>query len=221
MVRRRNDPQMGPKLHPTWVENGPQKAPKLLPGAFRAAVGVPGGPCAAQGRFLRDFWSHVGVHVPPQNCPKIGRKSSSNQASLGILILEAPEAPGTSFWSHFGGHFGCFFGPPRWGAGICGNPGFLTTVRHLLLFFQIPWGRKLGKNGSGNSIQQEPGSKSVLGGLGERFWSHLGVILGPKNGPEEGPKTSWIFDCILRGSWGRRVPAIRAPPGYGRTAGRG
>ena len=105
-------------MTPKWVQNciqigrkWPQKAPKLLHGALRAAVGVPGGPWAAQGRFLRDFWSHVGVHLGSQNHPKIGRKSSSNQASLGILILEVPEAPGTSFWSHFGGHFGCCFGP--------------------------------------------------------------------------------------------------------------
>ena len=92
------------------------------------------------------------------------------------------------------------FWPPRRGAGICGKPEFLTTVQHFLLFFQVPGAQKSRKNGSGNSIQRELGSKSALAGSGERFRSHLGVILGSQIGPEKGPKTSWIFDRILRGS---------------------
>ena len=75
------------------------------------AVGVPGGPRAAQGRFLRDFRSYFGVHLDPPNRPKIGRKSSPNQASVLIVVFDVPEASGASFWNHFGGHFGCFFAP--------------------------------------------------------------------------------------------------------------
>ena len=104
-------PPTGPKMASKLVENGSQKAPKWLPGGLRAAVGVPGGPGAAQNRFLIDFRSNFGVHLGSQNRPKIGRKSSVNEASHLILIFGAPEASGVSFWSNFGGHFGCFFAP--------------------------------------------------------------------------------------------------------------
>ena len=60
---------------------------------------------------MRDFRSHVGVHLGTPNRPNIGRKSTPNQASLWILIFDAPEASGASFWSFFGGHVGCFVGP--------------------------------------------------------------------------------------------------------------
>ena len=60
------------------------------------------------------------------------------------------------------------------------------------MFFEVLGGRKSMENGSGNSMQQEVGSKSVLGGSWDRFGSHLRVMLGPKIGPEGGPKTSWF-----------------------------
>ena len=39
-----------PRTAPKWVENGFQKAPKVLPGGLRPAGGVLGGPWGAQGR---------------------------------------------------------------------------------------------------------------------------------------------------------------------------
>ena len=96
-----------------------------------------------------------------------------------------------------------------------------SFLEHLLLFFEVPGGRKSTQNWSGNSNQRKPGSKSVLGGSGGRFWSHSGVILGPKIDPEEGPKTSWIWRWIVRGPQGRSHPAAEAPLGSRRTAGEG
>ena len=121
-IAPRIEPLGDSKMHLQKHQKGAQKAPKSMPGGLWAAVGVPGGPWAAEGGFMRDFRSHFGVHLGPKNRPKIGRKSSSNQASLWILILEAPEAPGTSFWSHFGGHFGCFLRP------LSGEPEFVENL---------------------------------------------------------------------------------------------
>ena len=89
------------------------------------------------------------------------------------------------------------------------------------MIFEVPGGRKSVKNASGNSIQQELGCKSGWGGSQGRFLSHLGVILGPKIGPERGPKTSWILERFLRGSWGGQPRRAGAPLGLRRTAGEG
>ena len=170
----------------TWAPKGFQIAPWSPPGGRWRPWGALGGPRQIVEGFYATFWGPFGSPKSSKNGSKIKLKPS---------IAWDPHfggsgSPRDQFLEPFWGSFWVLFWPPRRGAGICGKPGFLTTVQHFLLFFQVPGGRKSRKNGSGNSIQRELGSKSVLGGSRGRFWSHLGVILGPKIGPEEGPKTT-------------------------------
>ena len=83
-----------------------------------------------------------------------------------------------------------------WGGFVVSKPGRKISEKPCKTIekidFEVLGIRKSLENGSGNSMQQEVGSKSVLGGSWGRFWIHLGVMLGPKIGPEGGPKTSWF-----------------------------
>ena len=174
-------------MTPTWVPNctqmvrkwapkGSKIAPWSPPGGRWRPWGALGGPRQIFEGFLVPCWGPFGLPKSSKNWSKIKLKSS---------IAWDPHfggsgSPRDQFLEPFLGSFWVLFWPPRRGAGICGKPGFLMKVQHLLLFFPVPGGRTSTKNGSGNSIQQEPGSKSVLGGSRERFWSHLGVIWVPK-----------------------------------------
>ena len=89
------------------------------------------------------------------------------------------------------------------------------------MIFEVLGGRKSMENGSGNSIQQELGFKSGLGGSWGRCLSHCGVNLGPKIAPESDPKTSRLLDRIWGGPKGEQLLVTRAPLGLRRAAGAG
>ena len=163
-----------------WAPKGSKIAPWSPPGGRWRPWGALGGPRQIFEGFLVPCWGPFGPPNLSRNWPKIKLKSS--------IALDThfggSGSPRDQFLESFLGSCWVLFWPPRRGAGICGKPRFLTTVQHFLLFFQVPGGRKSRKNGSGNSIQRELGSKSVLGGSRGRFWSHLGVILGPQISPK-------------------------------------
>ena len=186
-------------MAPKWAPGGPKIAPWRPPGGLWRPWGGWGGPS----RIFDGFGAHLGVHLGLRNHPKMCRNLSPNRASLFIIIFGPLEASGATFGIHVGVILECFLGSQAW------KQDFSKTFKNRwkTMIFEVPGGRKSIKNWSGNGIQQKPGCRSVLGGSWDRFWSDLGIILGPKIGPERGPKTNLILERFLRGSWGGQVPA--------------
>ena len=132
------------------------------------------------------FLTNFGASLAPQ--------SRSKSVEVAAQMKHCFYYPFWSLWRPPGSVFGTML-MVIWDAFVASKPGSKISEKpcktiEKTMIFEVLGGRKSVENGSGNSMQQEVSSKSVLGGSWDRCWSHLRVMLGPKIGPEEGPKTS-------------------------------
>ena len=152
----------------TWVQNwskiapiGSQIAPKWLPGGLRAALGC-------RGRFLSDFWVHLGLRFGSKKVQKLSRNLVENQAPVLNAVLGHLGASWGQFWGRFWGHFGVLSRSPA------RKPDFVKNV--------LPLAREQDVHGSGG-VKQVPKTWA-------RFLNMLGSILGPNIAPQTWQKTS-------------------------------